>query len=377
MKTLEPLGLYIHVPYCLSKCAYCDFFSVAMNRCSHKEIPDLYIEKLLEEFTQRKFNFGVSNFSTVYFGGGTPSLLSLEQIKKIFQKISPFIEKNAEITFECNPDDITPALLETLSCCGVSRLSLGVQTLQDASLKILGRRASAMDTRKALKLIKTYWKGQLSLDVIAGLPFVSSENFLRDLQELCTFNPHHISCYALSLEEGTRLYEQIMTGHIAFNQEYADEQWILARDFLENNGYMQYEISNFSLQGYESRHNKGYWLCQNYIGIGAGATGTMNTYRYTNTNNLDSYLKNPFDNVTEEILSAETKIFEFFMLGLRLTEGISSKKFKNTFSKEISDYLEPLFSQWKEKGLAIQDKDRYKLTKTGLLFLNSFLEELL
>ncbi|MBE6349123.1 MAG: radical SAM family heme chaperone HemW [Spirochaetaceae bacterium] len=377
MNTFEPMGLYIHIPYCLSKCSYCDFFSIPLGTLTCQKIPNRYIDALLEEFFQRKEQFHIESFSTVYFGGGTPSLLSEQQLERLFQNISPFIKEKAEITFECNPDDITVDFLTFLAKCGITRLSLGIQTLQNTALKMLGRRASAADTRNALQLIKKHWQGQFSCDLIAGLPFVSNENFLEDLDELFRYHPHHISCYALTLEEGTRLYEQIARGEIVLNQEYADEQWLLARDYLEQNGYFQYEISNFSLKGFESKHNKGYWLCQNYLGLGSGATGTVNSYRYTNTSQLDAYLKNPFDKVCEEKLDRETKIFEFFMLGFRLVEGISRTEFKKKFAQEIDAYLEPTFSCWKKKGLAVQQGDTYKLSQRGLLFLNSFLEELL
>jgi oxygen-independent coproporphyrinogen-3 oxidase len=378
---MADVSLYVHIPFCKSKCAYCDFFSVEKN-----EIENLYIEKLIAEAERRAVQFDVSEWKTIYIGGGTPSLLKENQIELLFSglnKICPVAE-NAEITFECNPDDITKELLNQLKNCGVNRLSVGIQSMADVPLKIVNRRAGRKENLEAIELINKFWlgkneltakKNRFSVDLICGLPNQTCESFFKDIDEIIKSGVDHISLYSLILEENTPLYNYVKMGKINLpDDDEASLWWINARNILEKNGFEQYEVSNFAKKHCKSEHNLTYWRMQPYVGIGAGATGTVNDFRYTNSNSIQEWL---YDNLEEcETLSISTQKFEYLMMCFRTLEGVDVFEFEKRFGESIN-VIEPLFSKWLKKGLAVKSKKNYALNKKGLLFLNRFLDELL
>lgn len=395
-------SLYIHIPFCKSKCSYCDFFSIP---CGENLIPDFYIDALINELNFRKNYYGITEFSTVYIGGGTPSLLSSSQLQKILNAIYK-INTPKEITIEANPEDLTKELLLFMQENGINRISCGVQSLQNKVLSYVKRRGTVNSTLRGLNLIKDNWKGIFSLDIISGLPLETEEEFVEDLKNICLFNPHHISMYSLTIEENTPLGKAFNSGKIDYNFEKADDLWIKGRDFLEKNGYMQYEISNFSKPGYICNHNMSYWNLLDYVGIGAGGTGTiysknniintsnLKTKRWTNTKNIDEYIKfwinkentkNLSDNLLAknfleelEIIEKDIESFEFFMMGLRTLFGVSLKEYKKRFNKDFPCKFYEIFNKWKKKNLCvIKNNDFYSLNKEGLLFLNDFLSSLL
>ncbi|MCR5437714.1 MAG: radical SAM family heme chaperone HemW [Treponema sp.] len=377
-------SLYIHIPFCISKCDYCDFFSI---ECNKFKIPDDYINALCRELLYRKKQFDISELKTIYVGGGTPSLLTLEQIKTLFN----FINNNftfcddIEITFEANPDDITPELLEVLSECKISRLSCGIQSLCDDVLKFIHRRADRIKNLDALNLIKQKWNGQVSLDVICGLPYETETSFLEALNQIIKYNPHHISIYSLTVEEGTPLYEKINCGKIKYDYDFSDSLWLKARKLLLKNGYYQYEISNFCRDDFYSHHNFTYWSFESYIGIGSGAASTAysdkNAVRFTNVKNIEKYINYWLCNegeIPEEIerLDEKTLEFEFFMMGLRTRRGISSERFQDFFKRPLPQKFLTVFDDWKSKNLAEEKDGYFSLNTEGILFLNRFLEEI-
>ncbi len=374
-------SLYIHIPFCISKCAYCDFFSKP-----YEAVPDSYIDALCNEIDLRISEYNIKKLKTIYIGGGTPSLLNENQLKKIFSKIKSSVELafDVEITIEVNPDDVTETLLRALFDCGVTRISCGIQSMNDAVLKKACRRADVQTNKNAMEIISQKWKGEVSYDLISGLPGESEESLIAGLNELCLYKPDHISLYSLTIEENTPFGKQLAAGNLDYDFDYADKLWLAGRDFIEAHGYKWYEVSNFCLPGKECRHNLVYWNHGNYIGCGSGACGTVykpdgTGFRWTNNSDIDEYIKvqNGQPPQRSENIELETSQFEFFMMGLRKTIGISEKEYKETFACDLPEKFLLLFNAWKEKGLCTLTKDgRYAMSREGMLFLNRFLEEL-
>ncbi|MEE1057981.1 MAG: radical SAM family heme chaperone HemW, partial [Treponema sp.] len=274
-------SLYIHIPFCKSKCEYCDFFSVP---CGNKCIPDEYVDALVQELDFRIKLYKVHRFSTVYIGGGTPSLLKPIQLEKIMKKVLS-LGIPSEITMEVNPEDVTEELLVSMNDLGINRISCGIQALNDKVLQSVKRRGCVENIFDKIELIKKSWNGIFSVDIISALPNQSKSDFLDGLKKIVSFEPEHISMYALTIEESTPLGKKLQKGQLSYDFEAADEMWIAGRDFLINSGYVHYEVSNFAKKGFDCEHNMAYWKLKNYIGIGAGAVGTIysdRTVRWSN-----------------------------------------------------------------------------------------------
>ncbi len=388
-------ALYIHIPFCLSKCAYCDFFSLPV-----KSVSDDYVDALCAEIPLRCGQFGIRSFETLYIGGGTPSLLSGAQLEKILRTVFSLSEKKPEeITIEANPADLTVGFLDTISFLGINRLSVGIQSTDPEVLLTLNRRSDSQCVFSALELLKNFWVGRknnrLSLDFISGLPGLTDECFMKGLELGAGCGADHISLYALTLEEETPLYRMVEKEEVPYDQDTNDRQWLMGRVFLEQKGFFQYEVSNFCRPECESRHNMTYWLQNDYIGVGAGATGTVGRLRYTDTDDVCAYCKalssGQLPPAETENLDNDTKEFEFLMMGFRLRQGISESEYFKRFGQSLEERLcgkkqtsaKGVFARWQEKGLAYtysapDGKDTfYALTGEGLLLLNRFLTELL
>lgn len=335
---------------------------------------------------------------TVYIGGGTPSLLNENQLKMLSNKIRQFINSFDDIEFsiELNPDDVNEQLLQVLEDCGINRISCGIQSMNDKSLSAVNRRTDTKLNQKAIDNFNTFWNKKLSLDLIAGLPYETEKTFKNGLKSVINAHPDHISLYTLTVEEGTLLFDQIEKNEIDYDFDFNDELWLTGKNMLEKSGYKQYEVSNFSKTGYECQHNLTYWKHLDYLGIGSGATGTVynengSGFRWTNTNDIQKYQDfwcndlNVLDSIPQELqiienIDKENSIFEFFMMGLRTKDGVSSKNYENIFHEKMPEVFTKLISEWNKKGLAdIKSFDgemNYSLTSKGLLFLNKFLEDL-
>lgn len=386
-------SLYIHIPYCISKCDYCDFFSIG---CGKACVPDDYVDALCNEIKYKIENYSITEWETVYIGGGTPSLLSYSQLKKIFSYI--FLTGQTQIsecTIEVNPDDVTKELIETYNTLSITRISCGIQSLQNNVLKKVNRRSSAKQVYNALNIINQYWKEDFSVDLISGLPEQTKDDFLQNLNILMKYKINHISMYALTIEEGTPLDKKIHSGNITYDYDKADELWLEGRNFLEKNGFKQYEVSNFCKNDKFCKHNLVYWSLQNYIGCGCGATGTIyytnkKSIRITNIPELNKYISvwnsdthNDIEQTQQiEEIDTKTEEFEFLMMGLRTIKGINSTEFKNRFQVDLPQKVIRLFEKWKNTGRTLisinPDKSvQYSLTKTGILYLNKFLIEIM
>lgn len=410
--------LYVHIPFCTSKCSYCDFFSVP---CAAK-IGDEYIEAVLAEAAFTASLRDIDSWKTIYVGGGTPSLLTEKQIDRLVSGLLKLSGKAPlEVTMEANPSDVTESLLDAASASGVTRISCGIQSFNDASLCRVRRRSRASDVYRALSLFEKNRPHSLSVDMIARLPEETDASFASGLQTLLSYNVDHISLYSLTVEEGTPLCTEIESGKIRHDIDASDALWISGRDFLCGAGYEQYEVSNFCRRGGECLHNLAYWNLESYAGIGAGAVGTFYgknmSARFTNTRDIEAYtrfwkskkidaddfrrrgfLSDDFRTAQGDAVQAYTKrrfgelpfsveyidkkteAFEFFMMGLRMTRGICRETYEKRFGA-FPEKAEALFTAWEGRGLALRRKKHgahfYALTKEGLLFLNEFLEALL
>ena len=407
--------LYVHIPFCTSKCSYCDFFSVPCN----EKIADEYIDAVLNEAAYTASLWDIDSWKTIYVGGGTPSLLSEKQIDRLFSGLLKMSRKAPlEVTMEVNPSDVTESLLDAASASGVTRISCGIQSFSDTSLCRVRRRSRASDVYRALSLFEKKRPHSLSVDMIARLPEETDASFASGLQTLIAHAPDHISLYSLTVEEGTPLCSEIEKGNILHDIDTSDALWISGRDLLCGAGYEQYEVSNFCRRGGECLHNLAYWNLESYAGIGAGATGTFYrknvSARFTNTRDIDSYTRfwngekidaddfrsriffsDDFRTVqvraererkfaelpfSVEYIDKKTEAFEFFMMGLRMTRGICRETYEARFGA-FPEKAEALFTAWEGRGLALRRKKNgahfYALTKEGLLFLNEFLEALL
>jgi len=384
------MALYIHIPFCFSKCKYCDFYSLPGS----KKIPDKYVEALCHEIKFRSEENNVKEWKSVYIGGGTPSLLNFNQLNLIFSAVQTAakITDGTEVTIEVNPDDVSELLLNDLQRTPVNRISCGIQSLNKKSLEYSGRRAGVEQNISAINLLSDVWKGEISFDLICGLPYESEASFFESLDKLTKGNANHISMYSLTIEGDTPFGKLYDSGNLELDFDKNDDLWLKSRNFLEKKGFYQYEVSNFSRTGKESIHNLTYWNHQSYLGCGCGATGTVydcegKAFRWVNTKSVSDYCdawlynKKSKDEVMQiENIDIETSKFEFFMMGLRKFSGIKESEYKKCFGCGFSDVFIKFCQKWKEKQLLeikYSEKDLcIALNSDGILFLNKFLEDL-
>lgn len=383
-------SLYIHIPYCLSKCKYCDFFSKPENNVDNSQIiRDEYITALCNEISYRFNKYNCNLIETIYIGGGTPSLLTESQLNKIIESIKKNIqfENISEFTIEANPDDLSESKLNEYLNLGITRISVGIQSLSDDVLKFCGRRADRNTNSKALQLLKQNWPRQVSIDLICGLPGETKESFNLGLKECIKYNPDHISMYSLTFEDETPFGQMLENGTLEYDFDYADELWLEGKEVLDKACYEQYEVSNFAKSNQHCLHNLTYWKHQNYIGVGCGATGTVYPFRWTNKQNINNYISywtNSFKNdcipQIEEQIERTTEKFEFFMMGLRKLTGVTCYEYYSFFNEKIPETVLKTFNRWNKNQLMDitfeKDDVRYALNKKGILFLNKLLEEI-
>lgn len=394
------ISLYVHVPFCRQKCDYCDFFSIPSNRASCVCPDEEYVRSVLNEIRFYVKKYSVSRWKTVYIGGGTPSQLGAKLLFELVSGIKSAVsDKTAdEFTVEMNPEDLTEDILDSAQKAGVDRISTGIQALDQKALDSVNRHCPLQTAISSLELLQKKWKKKLSVDFIAGLPGQTYSSFKRQFETVFNFkNIDHISLYSLTLEENTPLYKKIESGKIKWSQQKTDRMWILGRKILKENGFIQYEVSNFARTGAESLHNKVYWHLENYIGCGSGACGSVYgevSERWTNTCSIKNYENfwldfNPESEIPESIRQVEkidlqTQEFEWLMMGFRLLEGVCSEEFKKRFGKSLEEKIgvkDGLFFEWSKKHLARSykkdGKTFYALNERGLMLLNLFLESLL
>ncbi|MBQ1793569.1 MAG: oxygen-independent coproporphyrinogen III oxidase [Peptostreptococcaceae bacterium] len=362
------LGLYIHVPFCVQKCNYCDFNSFKIKGNDKKE----YLNAIEKEMKLYSDEFKNKQFDSVFFGGGTPSILNIEELKRlvgsVFKNFN--IKETAEVSMECNPGTINKEKLIHMKELGINRLSIGLQAIQNHHLKYIGRIHSYEEFEKNYLEAKEVGFDNINIDLMYALPNHKKEEWKESLDKIISLNPSHISAYSLILEEGIKLHEMYDNEEFSLLDEDTDiEMYNYTINKLKENGYNQYEISNYSKEYKECKHNIIYWKCDNYLGLGPGASGYIGDIRYNNISDLNEYNHKISQNIKpieeETILSEKDKIEEFIFMGLRMNEGISLKVFKERFNISIEDiYKEPIEKLIASKLLEL-DKDNLKLTQKG------------
>ena len=372
------LGLYIHIPFCVTKCKYCDFNSFKIDLNEKKK----YLNYLGEEMKLYKEEIKNREIDSVFVGGGTPSILNENEINILFEKIKENfnIKSNAEITMECNPGTLTLNKLKAMKKSGVNRLSIGLQAVQNHHLKYIGRIHTFEEFEKNYHDAKQMGFDNINIDLMYALPNQSREDWMESLEKVVKLNPTHISAYSLILEENTELFKMYERDEFNLLDENTDiEMYEYTINYLKSHGYNQYEISNYAKDNFECKHNVLYWKCEEYVGIGASASGYLNGIRYNNICELDNYEKMILEGEKpiewEEKLSIKDEIEESIFLGLRMNEGIQISDFKEKynfdFEKEYKNEIEKL----SKMELIEIDNNRMKLTQKGREISNSVFVE--
>ena len=370
-----PLELYVHIPFCVRKCQYCDFLSGP----SDEETKDRYIEALLKEIRAAEHTEDYEIVS-VFIGGGTPSALKAEAIASIMRTLQEqfFFCEDAEVTIEANPGTVDLEKLTIYRNVGINRLSLGLQSTDAEELKLLGRIHSYEEFLKSYEWAREAGFSNINIDLMFAIPGQTGEAWRQHLYQVAELNPEHISAYSLIIEEGTPFAEQ--------NLDLPDEdtEYQMYEDtaeILERYGYRQYEISNYAKQGYMCRHNAGYWQRREYLGFGLGASSLYGGMRFSNTHQMQEYLKesrNP-DQIRKDVtvLSRNERIEEFMFLGFRMTEGISEKKFEENFDVRLMDVYGDILQKYEETGFVEHIETKWRLTRKGIHVSNHILADFL
>ena len=353
-------SIYIHIPFCKNICSYCDFCKMFYN----KELVDKYLSYLEKEY----HSYNITNeIDTIYIGGGTPSSLEIDQLDKLFKIIKDIkLSKNYEFTFEINPEDIEEELLVKLKENRVNRISIGIETINDKFYKFLNRYNDKKSLIEKINLCKKYFSN-INIDLMYAFPNETISDLKKDLDFFKELNVEHISTYSLIIEDNTVLGNN--------NTKYIDEEidrkmYETIIEYLDSLGYIHYEISNFSKKGYESKHNLTYWNNNTYLGIGLGASGYIDNYRYTNTRSINKYLDGDYIYIKEELTTLKKEEYEM-ILGLRKIEGVSKKDFFNKYNKHIDDIFDII--DLVDKKL-LEDKDGYiRIPKDKLYIENQIL----
>ena len=405
MSGRKELELYIHIPFCVKKCSYCDFLSMPAG----EDIRRAYVDRLLEEIGQQAESCRDYQVVSVFVGGGTPSLLAGVQIWEIMEQVYRCfrVVQGAEITLECNPGTLNEEKLSLYRSAGINRLSLGLQSADDAELKKLGRIHTYGDFLESFGLARKKGFGNINVDLISSLPGQTPQGWAGTLKKVLRLMPEHISAYSLIIEEGTPFYEVFREDELRREQggnprflpseEAEREMYARTLELLESRGYQRYEISNYALPGKECRHNIGYWQLAPYLGLGLGSSSFMENARFSNTRNLNDYLdgmfcslpeiladpgRNPQDSGSQggaEILHLDKKqrMEEFMFLGLRMTAGIERRRFEEKFSVILESMYGPAIRKLQQQGLLAQREGRIFLTEQGIAVSNYVFGEFL
>lgn len=375
---MKEIGIYVHIPFCKSKCYYCDFTSFANKETM---ICD-YVECLIKEIK----NKASSNYcvKTIFIGGGTPSFIDFCYIEKIIETINKnyCVDKNAEITIEVNPGSANKEKLESYLKSGINRLSIGLQSANNELLKKIGRIHKYEDYEKTIELAKKVGFHNINTDIIIGLPDQTIYDVEDTINKIISLDIQHISMYSLIVEEGTRMDQLIDSGkYILPDEEIERYMYWFAKRKLEDSGFEQYEISNFAKPGYFSRHNTDCWEQKEYLGFGAAASSYMDKKRFTNIQCLENYIKNinlnKFENNVqiEEEQDEKNQMNEYVILGLRKIKGISFREFDKKFGKKFLDEYKNEVEKLLKEGLVDIDVDSIRLSKKGLDLANIVWEE--
>ncbi len=379
---MDQFGLYIHIPFCVKKCNYCDFLSFAADN----QTQDAYTRALVQEITYMGKKYGDTPVTSIYIGGGTPSWLDEKNIAAIMEEVSAsfFVVENAEISIECNPGTVTDSKMKLFAGLGINRLSIGLQSARDEELKNLGRIHTYDQFLHIFELARKNGFTNINVDIMTGLPHQNRKKLLYTLENVTLLRPEHISAYSLMIEEGTPFYEKYeleakrqQEGLSTVFLPSEDEEYAMTKmtqQYLSERGYEAYEVSNFAKKGYECKHNILYWTRKPYLGMGLGAASLLGFKRYSNIRDIFTYI-DVCENLTEETegqlresaqtLSKKDEMEEFMYLGLRMQKGISRADFYDCFGLTVEAVYADVLRELESEELLVQREGRIYLTDRG------------
>ncbi len=371
----KPLGIYIHIPFCMKKCVYCDFLSAPAN----KDTISAYIDALINEISKCRQNTFRHQVQTIFIGGGTPSSIDARHIKRIIKTIYEHFDVSefAEITIECNPGTVTKSKANAYKKAGINRISMGLQSANNEELKSLGRIHSFEDFIKSYNILRAAGFDNINVDLMSATMGQTVKSYENTLKKVIELGVEHISSYSLIIEEGTPLYEA--TDLDLPSEEDEREMYYLTEKMLNKAGYKRYEISNYAKPDRECKHNISYWIGTDYIGFGIGAASLFENVRFSNGRDLQSYIDSNGLNgpCEEEELSENARMEEFMFLGLRMMEGISKRYFYRRFKTEFDTVYGKVTKKLVKQGLLIEDDDNVRLSKKGIDVSNYVMSEYL
>jgi len=380
--SMTPIGIYIHIPFCVHKCPYCDFYSIQTQNMDTEKLYDDYTNAIITGLTETAEINASLSVDTVYFGGGTPTLLGSERLNSILKYIRKcfIVSDRAEITIETNPGVTRESEMTALVRGGFNRISIGVQSFSNSELQALGRIHSAEQAAETINLCKRSGFSNVSIDLMYGTSGQTMESWGKTLTLAVSAGVQHISLYSLTIEDGTP-YGLVRPPKLPDDDLVAD-MYLNAVKYLESNGFGQYEISNFSLPGRESRHNLKYWHCQEYLGYGPGAHSYYKDARYSYIRDIYEYIdamRSGSESIIDgdpEIIRPRERVGEYLMLGLRLREGISEADFKRNYARDLGPVINVL-RPYIETGHVRAEEGRYSLTPEGFLISNRIIGDVL
>ncbi len=376
---MDKISLYIHIPFCAQKCLYCDFPSFARKDHLRKA----YIEALNKEIISLREKHNNLEINTIFIGGGTPSVLEADELECLLKEVAKLnMSKDIEYSMECNPGNLTEEKLEVMKKYGVNRISMGLQAKQDNLLKGLGRIHNYKTFKENFLLAKKVGFNNINVDLMFGLSNQRLNEWEETLREIISLEPAHISAYSLIIEEGTAFYNLYENDKLKLpTEEEERKMYHLAKKILEENGFNQYEISNYAKEGKECRHNLAYWNMDNWIGVGSASASYIDGKRIKNISSVEKYINsiNEKGEAVEEIInnSKNDNMEEFMFMGLRKINGIDENEFKKRFSMNINDVYGEILNKYIDEGLLIRESGRIFLSEKGIEISNIIMADFL
>lgn len=376
---MDKISLYIHIPFCAQKCLYCDFPSFARKDHLRKA----YIEALNKEIISLREKHNNLEINTIFIGGGTPSVLEADELECLLKEVAKLnMAKDVEYSMECNPGNLTEEKLEVMKKYGVNRISMGLQAKQDNLLRGLGRIHNYKTFKENFLLAKKVGFNNINIDLMFGLPNQRLNEWEETLREIISLEPAHISAYSLIIEEGTAFYNLYENDKLKLpTEEEERKMYHLAKKILEENGFNQYEISNYAKEGKECRHNLAYWNMDNWIGVGSASASYIDGKRIKNISSVEKYINsiNEKGEAVEEIInnSKNDNMEEFMFMGLRKINGIDENEFKKRFSMNINDVYGEILNKYIDEGLLIRESGRIFLSEKGIEISNIIMADFL
>lgn len=376
---MKHLGLYVHIPFCKQKCYYCDFASFA----GKEGLENDYIKALCKEIKETFKKLDEYIIDSIFIGGGTPSILSVENMKILFSEINKLNKAlDIEYSMECNPGSLNEKKLKVMKEYEINRISIGLQATQDKLLKSIGRIHTFNDFKNNFELARKIGFNNINVDLIFALPNQNLEEFKETLEIICKMKPEHISSYSLIIEEGTAFYKLYEKDKLNMpSEELERDMYSEGKKILKDNGYNQYEISNYSLKGKECKHNLKYWEMKEWIGVGSNSSSYIDNKRIKNISGIKEYIEKinnnemPYEEIIEN--SENDNIEEFMFMGLRKTEGISEEDFYKRFNKKLDDVYKDVIKKYEKQEFLLRNKGRLYLTEKGMAVSNIIMADFL